>query len=63
MHKLIPWSCGTVLALWQTSELKQLENLLPGRASNSDTERASKNARLTKQQEEGVLDSSDAPKV
>lgn len=35
--------------IWQTSELKQLENLIPRRASNSEAERASKNARLPKQ--------------
>lgn len=63
MHKLILQSSGTVLALWQTSELKQLENLLPRRASSSDIERASKNARLTKQQKEDLLDSLDTSKV
>lgn len=38
-----------VLGIWKTTELKQLENLIPRRAFNSDAERASKNARLTKQ--------------
>lgn len=63
MHKLIFQSSGTVSALWQTSEFKQLENLLSRRASSSDIERASNSARLTKQQKEDLLDSSDTPKV
>ena len=63
MHKLILQSSGTVLALWQTSELKQLENLLSRRSSSSDIERDSKNARLTKQQKEDLLDSLDTSKV
>lgn len=48
VDKLIPWSYGTVLVnIWQLSELKQVENLLPRRAFSSDSEKASKLARLT----------------
>lgn len=43
-----------VLGIWQTSGLKQLENLLPRRASNSKAERARKNARLTKQKKKAA---------
>lgn len=60
---MTPQSSETVLAIWQTSELKQLENMIARTASNSEAERASKNARLMKQQEEGKSGSSETPKV